>query len=102
MLFIIAGVIMPILFVIYNIVYYFKKKVIYTIKDKNFIIIDDKFFKIQLSLSFLNSILVSIVIYASDKYNLSFCLLLFILIYWGINYLIKFSAILLKYAEIRK
>ena len=102
MLFIICGVIMPILFVIYNMIYYFNKKVIYTIKDKNFIIVNDKFFKMQLFFSCLNAILVSIVIYFWDKYNSSLCLLFFILIFWGINYLIKFSAILKKYAKIDK
>ncbi|WP_242863310.1 hypothetical protein [Clostridium botulinum] len=55
-MFIVCGVIMPVVFIIYNIVYYFKKKVIYTIKDKNFIVINDEFFKIQLILSLLNSI----------------------------------------------
>ena len=50
MLFIICGVIMPILFVIYNIIYYFNKKVIYTIKDKNFIIVMINFLKCNYSL----------------------------------------------------
>lgn len=101
MLFVICGIIMPILFIIYNIIYYLKRKVIYTIKDKNFIIIDYRFFKIQLSLSLVNAILVSIVVYAWDKYNLKFGLLFFMLIYWGINYSIKYIGILKKYAEIR-
>ncbi|CAI3193726.1 hypothetical protein CNEO3_290063 [Clostridium neonatale] len=56
----------------------------------------------QLFFSCLNAILVSIVIYFWDKYNSSLCLLFFILIFWGINYLIKFSAILKKYAKIDK
>ncbi|NFL38673.1 hypothetical protein [Clostridium botulinum] len=101
-MFIICGVIMPIVFIIYNIVYYFKKKVIYTIKDKNFIVINDEFFKIQLILSLLNSICISIVVYAWDKYNLKSGILFFILIYWGINYLIKIIGISKKYAEIKK
>lgn len=102
MFFIICGVILPIVFVIYNIIYYFNKKVIYTIKKDNFIIINDTFFKIQLFLSCLNAIFVSMVTYYLDKYNSSVGLLLFILIFWGINYLIKFIAILKKYAKIEK
>lgn len=102
MFFIICGVILPIVFVIYNIIYYFNKKVIYTIKKDNFIIINDTFFKFQLFLSCLNAIFVSMVTYYLDKYNSSVGLLLFILIFWGINYLIKFIAILKKYAKIEK
>lgn len=98
MVFIICGVIMPISFVIYNIAYYFNKKVIYTIKDKNLVIINDKFFKIQLCLSCVNSILIAIIVYVWDKFNSPFGLLLFLLTFWGVNYLIKFIAILKKYA----
>lgn len=99
MVFIIGGVIMPISFVIYNIVYYFNKKVIYTIKDMNLVIINDKFFTVQLCLSCLNSILITIVVYVWDKFDSPFGLLLFLLTFWGINYLIKFIAILKKYAK---
>jgi len=100
MFFIICGVIMPILFVIYNIVYYFNKKVIYTIKDKNLIVINNKFFKIQLCLSCVNSILISIIVYVWDKSNSPFSFLIFMLTFWSINYLIKVIAILKKYVKI--
>ena len=99
MFFIICGVIAPISFVIINIVYYFNKQVIYTIKDKNLVIINDKFFKIQLCLSCVNSILIAIEVYMQEKFNYPFGLLLFLLTFWGINYLIKFIAILKKYAK---
>jgi len=99
MFFIICSVIFPISFVIYNIVYYFNKKVIYTIRDKNLVIINNKFFKIQLCLSCVNSILIAIVVYAWDKFDSRFVFLIFMLTFWGINYLIKFIAILKKYAK---
>lgn len=99
MFFIICGVIVPILFVAYNIVYYFNKKVIYTIKDKNLVVINNKFFKIQLCLSCVNAILITIIVYLWDKFEYQSGFLLFILTFWGINYLIKFIAILKKYAK---
>ena len=101
MFFIICGVIAPISFVIINIVYYFNKEVIYTIKDKNLVIINDKFFKIQLCLSCVNSILIAIEVYMQEKFNYPypFGLLLFLLTFWGINYLIKVIAILKKYMK---
>lgn len=79
MFFIICGVIVPILFVIYNIVYYFNKKVIYTIKDKNLVVINNKFFKIQLCLSCVNAILITIIVYLWDKFEYQSGFLLFIL-----------------------
>ena len=102
MLFIICGLIVPIIFVIYNIICYLKRKVIYTINDSSLVIVDDRFFKLQLSLSLLNSLLVSVVVYIWEKQNLKFGILLFIMVYWGINYLIKYIGILKKYAQMKK
>lgn len=99
MFFIICGVIVPISFVIYNIVYYLKKRVIYTIKNKNFVIVNNNYFKIQLFLSCINSIFISIIVLIWDKFNSQLSFLLFVLTFWGINYLIKFIAILKKYAK---
>lgn len=99
MFFIICGVIVPILFVIYNIVYYLKKKVIYTIKNENFVIVSNNYFKVQLFLSCINSICISIIVYIWDKFNSQIYFLIFILTFWGINYLIKFIVILKEYAK---
>lgn len=101
MFFIICGVIMPIVFIIYNIICYFNKKVIYTINNKKFVINNNNFFKIQLILSCINSILISIIVYEWEKHDSKFLgFLLFIVTFWGINYLIKFIAIFKKYAKI--
>lgn len=100
MFFLLCGVVVPILFVAINIVYYFDKKVIYTIKDKNFVVIKNNFFRIQLCLSCINSILMTIEAYVWDKFHSPFGYLLFLLTFWGINYLIKFITISLKYAKI--
>ncbi|WP_394872837.1 hypothetical protein [Clostridium butyricum] len=102
MLFIICGLIVPIIFIIYNIICYLKRKVIYTINDSSLVIVDDRFFKLQLSLSLLNSLLVSVVVYIWEKQNLKFGILLFIMVYWGINYLIKYIGILKKYVQMKK
>ncbi|AOR25132.2 hypothetical protein BGI42_15430 (plasmid) [Clostridium taeniosporum] len=99
-MFIICGIIIPILFVIYNIVYYFKKKVIYTIKNKNFIIVNNTFFKIQLGLSCVNSVLMAVILYVWNKFDFKLGGLVFILTFWSINYLIKFISLLKKYAKI--
>ena len=98
MLFIIIGIIFPILFIIYNLICYSKKLVIYTIKSKNFRVINEDFYKIQLGLSIINSLVMPINIYLYDKVNEPLGVLLFFSMFWGINYLIKYSAILKGYA----
>ena len=88
----ICNIIVPLLFVIYNVVYYFKKKVIYTLKNDDFIIINDDFYKIQLIVSCVNAISVSILLFAWQKYSFSFGLFLFLAVFWSFNYLIKVIA----------
>ena len=88
----ICNIIVPLLFVIYNIVYYFKKKVIYTLKNDDFIIINDDFYKIQLIVSCVNAISVSILLFAWQKYSFYFGLYLVIIVFWSFNYLIKVIA----------
>ena len=47
---------------------------------------------------FINSLVMPINIYIYDKVNEPMGFLLFISIFWGINYLIKYSAVLKGYA----
>ena len=98
MFFTIIGIILPILFIIYNLVCYSKKIVIYTIKNKEFRVINENFYKIQLGLSIINSLFITINSYISDKVNYCIGFLLFISMFWGINYLIKFIAVSKGYA----
>jgi len=91
------GVILPVLFIIYNIIYYFKKKVIYTINTEDFVIVSDDFFKLQLYLSCINAILTSILVFVWDKFNSRYTPLSVILTFWGINYLIKYISRIKKY-----
>ena len=98
MVFLIIGIIFPILFIIYNLICYSKKLVIYTIKRKNFRVINEDFYKIQLGLCVVNSLFMTINIYIYDKVNEPMGYLLFFSMFWGINYLIKYSTVLKGYA----
>ena len=91
------GVGFPVLFIIYNIIYYFKKKVIYTIKSEDFVIVSDDFFKIQLYLSCINAMLISIIVFVWGKFDSQYIALPVILTFWGINYLIKYISRIKKY-----
>ena len=84
--------------IIYNLICYSKKLVIYTIKSKKFRVINEDFYKMQLGLSVVNSLFVLINSYIYDKVNEPMGFLLFTSMFWGINYLIKYSAILKVYA----
>lgn len=97
MIFLICGIIMPIIFIIYNLFCYYNGKIIYTINNKDLKVIDKKFFKLQLGMSIVNSILVSISIYITERINTIGGYLLFILIFWGINHLIKYIAVVKQY-----
>ncbi len=92
MIFLIFGIIVPIIFIIYNLFCYYNEKIIYTINNKKLKVINKKFFKLQLGMSIVNSISIAIAIYFMEKVNVVGGYLFFILIFWGINYLIKFIA----------
>ncbi|MCR1952429.1 MULTISPECIES: hypothetical protein [Clostridium] len=99
MLFFICGVIIPMLFIVYNFICFSKKKIIYSVKIEDFRIINEDFFKLQLILSCINALFVSINAYIADRINYTIGFLLFISIFWGINYLIKFVAKLKGYIK---
>ena len=99
MMIICFGFILPVLFIIYNVIYYFKKKVIYTIRKEDFIIVNDDFFKIQLFFSCTNAILISIIVFVWGKSDSRYISLPVIAIFWGINYLIKYISRVKRYVE---
>lgn len=98
MFFVVIGIILPIIFVAYNLICYIKKMVIYTIKNEDFKIINKDFYKIQLGLSLINALCMVINSYIADKISNTIGFLLFMSVFWGINYLIKFIAISKGYA----
>ena len=94
--FVIFGIIIPILwFITYNIYCYKKKKVIYTIRKNDFKVIDDRFYAIQLSISIFNSICLTVIAY---NLKLDYMVLLYLAVFWLINYAIKWISIGKKYA----
>ncbi|SEW34466.1 hypothetical protein SAMN05421659_11168 [[Clostridium] fimetarium] len=87
------------LYIIYNIICYFKENVIYSIRKVNLVIINHNFFKIQLYLSCVNAVVLTIIIYVWDKFDLRFFFVPMSITFFGINYLIKYIARLKKYVE---
>lgn len=97
--YIISGIIIPILFIIYNIACYFKRKVSFLVGDEDITVIDDKFFSIQLWLSILNAVFISLIIYFEYKHESVIDLMYIVITYIGMNSLIKYIAVSKKYVE---
>ena len=96
LVFLISGIIIPILwFITYNLYCYKKKKVIYTIRKNDIKVIDDRFYALQLSISIFNSICLTVIAYNIKS---PYMPLLYLSVFWLINYAIKWISIGKKYA----
>lgn len=91
------------IFFLHNIYCYKKNKVIYAINSNSFVIIDDKYFSLQLGISIINSIslLILSINYSYFKISSGYTLC-FLLVFWLFNYMLKGIAILKKYAKINE
>lgn len=91
----------PVMFFIYSIVSYKKKFIIYTIKDKNMKVVNDAYYRLQLSFCIVNSILIAlgiIIIYNIKKPTT--IVFYYMSVFWILNYLLKFMAIKKNYITI--
>lgn len=87
-------ILIGLVFVIYNLICFWRKKIIYTISNPNLCIVDDKYFKLQLIISMLNTIILTFGgILSSLSKNKEMALILVVIIFWIINYFLKWIAI---------
>lgn len=89
------------IFFIYSIISYKKKKIIYTIRNEKMNIVKDDYYNLQLLFCMINCVLLlleSVIIY--NKENTSLFMSCYIATFWLINYLLKFTAIKIKYINI--
>lgn len=97
-----------ILYFIYNIICYKNKKVIYhiSVRNKNFHVLDYKYYKLQLIFSTITCILLvfeSILLVPKSLETNSFnYLILYALIFYLSNYFLKTLALRNNYAELKK
>ena len=97
-LFFIVYISMALIFLIYSIISYKKKRIIYTIRNKKINVLKDDYYKIQLLFCLFNCILLileSLIIY--NKININLFVSYYLVTFWAINYLLKFIAIKMKY-----
>lgn len=93
-------------FFIYSLLCYKKRKVIYTISEPEFNVLDYRYYNLQLKVSIINSIIIASGGIISQFFQLgeikSTILFITILIFWIINYSLRKIAVSKKYAQIVK
>ena len=93
----IVSISMALIFLIYSIISYKKKRIIYTIlnEKEKIIVLEDDYYKIQLLFCVFNCIL--LILESIIIYNTRFFICYYLATFWIVNYLLKFMAIKMKY-----
>jgi len=97
----IAYISIAFIFLIYSIISYKKKSIIYTIRNKNINVLKDDYYNLQLLFCVLTCILLilgSLIIY--NKVHINLFVSCYVGTFWLLNYLLKFIAIKMKYLNI--
>ena len=93
----IVSISMALIFLIYSIISYKKKRIIYTIlnEKEKIIVLKDDYYKIQLLFCVFNCIL--LILESIIIYNTRFFICYYLATFWIVNYLLKFMALKMKY-----
>ena len=86
------------IFLVYSIISYKKKSIIYTIRNEKINVLKDDYYNLQLLFCVFNCILLvleSVIIY--NKTNTSLFVCYYLATFWIVNYLLKFISIKMKY-----
>lgn len=86
------------IFLIYSIISYKKKSIIYTIRSEKISVIKDDYYKMQLSFCIFKCILLilgGVIIY--NKVSINLFISYYLSVFWLVSYLLKFIAIKMKY-----
>ena len=89
------------IFLIYSIISYKKKNIIYTIRSEKINVSKDNYYNLQLLFCVSNCILLileSVAIY--NKTNTTLFVCYYLVTFWVVNYLLKFIGIKMKYLNI--
>ncbi len=98
------GILIALIFLLYNIYCYKFKKVIYTINSKDIFISNNKFYMVQFLINLFNISFLIIISYLSylNNFNIQLYVIYFLGIFWILNFLIKYIAIKFKYIYYNK
>ena len=98
----IFSICMALIFLVYSIISYKKKSIIYAVKDgkEKLTVLKDDYYKMQLLFCVLNCILLileTLIVY--NHFESGLFTLCYICTFWIVNYLLKFMAIKMKYLD---
>lgn len=89
------------IFLVYSIMSWKNKKMIYTIQSEKISVLKDKYYNLQLWFCVLNCILLILCsVFMRDKANTAFFVSCYLCIFWVVNYSLKFIGIKMKYLNI--
>lgn len=92
----VCAILIPLIFLIYSLIAYKKKFIIYTIKNNNIRVTKDSYYILQLLFCIINCILLVFESVMTIK-SISFFACYYVATFWLMNYLLKFVSIKMKY-----
>lgn len=93
-----CAILIPLIFLIYSLIAYKKKFIIYTIKNNNIRVTKDSYYILQLLFCIINCILLIFESVMTIK-SISFFACYYVATFWLMNYLLKFVSIKMKYVS---
>lgn len=94
----VCAILIPLIFLIYSLMAYKKKFIIYTIKNNNIRVTKDSYYILQLLFCIINCILLVFESVMTIK-SISFFACYYVATFWLMNYLLKFVSIKMKYVS---
>lgn len=94
----VCAILIPLIFLIYSLIAYKKKFIIYTIKNNNIRVTKDSYYILQLLFCIINCILLIFESVMTIK-SISFFACYYVATFWLMNYLLKFVSIKMKYVS---
>ena len=94
----VCAILIPLIFLIYSLMAYKKKFIIYTIKNNNIRVTKDSYYILQLLFCIINCILLIFESVMTIK-SISFFACYYVATFWLMNYLLKFVSIKMKYVS---
>ena len=95
----VCAILIPLIFLIYSLMAYKKKFIIYTIKNNNIRVTKDSYYILQLLFCIINCILLIFESVMTIK-SISFFACYYVATFWLMNYLLKFVSIKMKYVSL--
>lgn len=95
----VCAILIPLIFLIYSLIAYKKKFIIYTIKNNNIRVTKDSYYILQLLFCIINCILLIFESVMTIK-SISFFACYYVATFWLMNYLLKFVSIKMKYISL--